>query len=352
MAITTGNQPDDRASMAQQPMVHHGIPVISITLCLVTVVVLILFCMSRKRWRQRMGVPVVSEGDVENVNSPATAATARTRTRRTGTRPPRKNLKKPVLEEEMLKEQIPVVKYSARWDHSPDIGTLEKLKGLRDDEEELEGHGEEVATGNVGLPGRQKEDAAALQAREKHKGNNGEGTEDSCAILRKDGGCKVESNELISSVVGNAQTEGGILVSDTGTRQETDIEDKPRPLSQASSCAAGSEKEIITHSDTCCTVCTDDFDDDDDVRVLPCHHTFHQKCIDPWLLGVTGTCPVCRTDLNPIIKPPAAASLSLPAVSGQAAEEEASLPQELPAPQHFRGEDAILEPPRPARIHV
>ena len=41
-----------------------------------------------------------------------------------------------------------------------------------------------------------------------------------------------------------------------------------------------------------CSVCTDDFVKGQDVRVLPCKHKFHPECIDPWLLNVSGTCPL------------------------------------------------------------
>ena len=48
-----------------------------------------------------------------------------------------------------------------------------------------------------------------------------------------------------------------------------------------------------------CSVCTDEFVRGQDVRVLPCDHKFHPECIDPWLLNVSGTCPMCRVDLRP-----------------------------------------------------
>ena len=41
-----------------------------------------------------------------------------------------------------------------------------------------------------------------------------------------------------------------------------------------------------------CSVCTDDFVKGQDIRVLPCNHKFHPECIDPWLLNVSGTCPL------------------------------------------------------------
>ncbi|RSL49124.1 hypothetical protein CEP51_015543 [Fusarium floridanum] len=48
-----------------------------------------------------------------------------------------------------------------------------------------------------------------------------------------------------------------------------------------------------------CSICTEDFKVGEDVRVLPCQHQFHPACIDPWLINVSGTCPLCRYDLRP-----------------------------------------------------
>ena len=41
-----------------------------------------------------------------------------------------------------------------------------------------------------------------------------------------------------------------------------------------------------------CSVCVEDFEKGQDLRVLPCKHRFHPECIDPWLLNVSGTCPL------------------------------------------------------------
>lgn len=45
-----------------------------------------------------------------------------------------------------------------------------------------------------------------------------------------------------------------------------------------------------------CPICILDFEDGDDIRVLPCegHHVFHQACVDPWLLELSSSCPICR----------------------------------------------------------
>lgn len=41
-----------------------------------------------------------------------------------------------------------------------------------------------------------------------------------------------------------------------------------------------------------CSICTEDFAVGEDVRVLPCNHKYHPHCVDPWLINVSGTCPL------------------------------------------------------------
>lgn len=45
-----------------------------------------------------------------------------------------------------------------------------------------------------------------------------------------------------------------------------------------------------------CMVCLAEYDDGDELRTLPCFHTFHSSCIDMWLKR-KGECPVCRHKL-------------------------------------------------------
>jgi hypothetical protein len=41
-----------------------------------------------------------------------------------------------------------------------------------------------------------------------------------------------------------------------------------------------------------CSICLDNFVKGEEIRVLPCNHKFHPVCIDPWLLNISGTCPI------------------------------------------------------------
>ncbi len=48
-----------------------------------------------------------------------------------------------------------------------------------------------------------------------------------------------------------------------------------------------------------CSICTEDFNVGEDVRVLPCDHKFHPVCVDPWLMNVSGTCPLWYVATEP-----------------------------------------------------
>ena len=64
----------------------------------------------------------------------------------------------------------------------------------------------------------------------------------------------------------------------------------PRSLSSSSTKTVGHEA---------CSICIDDFEEGDTLRRLPCGHTFHQHCIDPWLRYRNAICPNCKLQLAP-----------------------------------------------------
>ena len=46
-----------------------------------------------------------------------------------------------------------------------------------------------------------------------------------------------------------------------------------------------------------CAICLSQFENGDELRILPCQHNFHTDCIDQWL-RTNRTCPMCRVDIT------------------------------------------------------
>ena len=47
-----------------------------------------------------------------------------------------------------------------------------------------------------------------------------------------------------------------------------------------------------------CSVCMTDMDKEQEVCELPCLHTFHDDCIQPWLTQYNYKCPICRKEVG------------------------------------------------------
>lgn len=90
--------------------------------------------------------------------------------------------------------------------------------------------------------------------------------------------------------------------SDQNATQQTDTEQTGvarQSIEQGIAAAVAGQQHSTNPDHMGCSICTEDFQTGEDQRVLPCDHRFHPACIDPWLLNVSGTCPLCRVDLRP-----------------------------------------------------
>ncbi|CAE6440282.1 unnamed protein product [Rhizoctonia solani] len=55
---------------------------------------------------------------------------------------------------------------------------------------------------------------------------------------------------------------------------------------------AGNVTESCTER---CLICLDDYDNDEDLRIMNCKHMFHKDCVDHWMETGRNNCPACRT---------------------------------------------------------
>ncbi|XP_032618495.1 E3 ubiquitin-protein ligase Praja-2 isoform X5 [Chelonoidis abingdonii] len=69
------------------------------------------------------------------------------------------------------------------------------------------------------------------------------------------------------------------------------------------------ENHNAVGQEQCCAICCSEYVKDEIITELPCHHFFHKPCVTLWLQK-SGTCPVCRHVLAPVLPEAAAAATS------------------------------------------
>lgn len=114
-----------------------------------------------------------------------------------------------------------------------------------------------------------------------------------------------------NSVITETETEAGKLeeidvVVGSGSADSVEemvkADDCDSPGLESPTCSADSDEEqpedgSENYETTCtmCSICIDDFELGERIRLLPrCRHSFHTECILPWLTGRQGCCPLCK----------------------------------------------------------
>ncbi|XP_067317864.1 E3 ubiquitin-protein ligase ZNRF3-like isoform X2 [Anolis sagrei] len=59
---------------------------------------------------------------------------------------------------------------------------------------------------------------------------------------------------------------------------------------------SGGGEALSSSATSDCAICLEKYLDGEELRVIPCAHRFHRKCVDPWLLQ-HHTCPHCRHNI-------------------------------------------------------
>ncbi|KAI9752516.1 MAG: Ubiquitin carboxyl-terminal hydrolase 3 [Chaenotheca gracillima] len=166
--------------------------------------------------------------------------------------------------------------------------------------------------------GDNEEDKAAAGDVELADGQTSEGRRTDSAATRENGSARSSAERARGADVATASTEPtetthgsssqtaednveGAAAVDTAAASEA----KDKSAKEAKDAKDKAAADAAARDDGLgCSICTEDFIKGEDIRVLPCNHKFHPECVDPWLLNVSGTCPLCRIDLRP--KPEAA----------------------------------------------
>ncbi|CAL8344655.1 unnamed protein product [Lota lota] len=102
-----------------------------------------------------------------------------------------------------------------------------------------------------------------------------------------------------------------------------------------SSCGASDWLNSSSTSD--CAICLEKYMDGEELRVIPCAHRFHKKCVDPWLLQ-HHTCPHCRHNILEQNKGNPGPVFMEPASSVHSRQQRVVLPVHYPGRVHRAGQ--------------
>ncbi|KAH7078038.1 hypothetical protein BKA63DRAFT_277513 [Paraphoma chrysanthemicola] len=113
------------------------------------------------------------------------------------------------------------------------------------------------------------------------------------------GATEDRTSQRVAGAITDSATDTAETLRNTNVPPHAEHQEGIAPA-QSALAAAASDANLSTEEHLGCSICTEDFEKGQDLRVLPCDHKFHPECVDPWLLNVSGTCPLCRVDLRPV----------------------------------------------------
>ena len=109
---------------------------------------------------------------------------------------------------------------------------------------------------------------------------------------------ETQTNQAVATVTDSTQTTSTNTAGATETSHDAaaipvqEHQEGIAPAQPAVVPAAAGTNTTTQDENLGCSICTEDFEKGQDLRVLPCDHKFHPECVDPWLLNVSGTCPL------------------------------------------------------------
>lgn len=104
----------------------------------------------------------------------------------------------------------------------------------------------------------------------------------------------VMSNYIMDSLINNfldyAQDE---YINELFSQSNSELERNEKIKIDVSSKPYSETEKVFTS----CSICSDDYKEDDTVSVLDCKHVFHKNCIEEWG-HYNPVCPICKVEIK------------------------------------------------------
>ncbi|GAA96365.1 hypothetical protein E5Q_03031 [Mixia osmundae IAM 14324] len=97
----------------------------------------------------------------------------------------------------------------------------------------------------------------------------------------------------------------GPAVAQTATREQVEKANLT-VIKGAEVIKARDKDQMLANTVDRCLICLDDYEEQQDVRILGCRHGFHKECVDRWLCTGKNACPACRSQAVEVDQAPAA----------------------------------------------